>query len=85
MEDDDAGPYDAAIERFGNQELVTTYGDPERIQQLLDAGNLVTANAILAACYTGNERTLELLLSARPDAEVRSASAGGKTTGAKSG
>lgn len=83
MEDDDSETYDAAIEKFGNQSLVAAYGDPERIQQLVDAGNLVTANAILAACYTGNERTLEILLSARPDPEVRLAGADDTLAGAR--
>ena len=85
MEDDDAEPYDAAIEKFGNDKLVAAYADPERVRQLVNAGNLVTPNAILAACYTGNERTLEILLSARPDPDVRLTGAGGNFLGVRSG
>lgn len=85
MEDDDAESYDPAIEKFGDEELVAEYGKPERIQELVDAGNVVTANAILAACYTGSEHTLEILLSERPDPEVRLPGVDRKYSGVKSG
>lgn len=76
MEDDDSELYDAAIEKFANDQPVAAYGDLERTQQIVDVGNLVTPNAILAACYTGYERTLKILLSTRPDPDVRLAGAG---------
>lgn len=84
MEDDDSEPYDPAIEKFGDEELVAAYGDSQRVQELVDAGNVVTANAILAACYTGREKTLEILLSVRPDPKVRLPAADRKFTEVRS-
>ena len=84
MEDDDAEPYDAVIEKFGNDRLEAAYGEPELIRRLVNAGNLITPNAILAACYNGNGRTLEILLSARPDPDVRVAGGSGNVLGVRS-
>jgi ankyrin repeat protein len=80
--DDD---YDPATYKFGADELVAAYKNPDRVQQLVDAGHVVTANAIQAACHTGNERTLAILLSVKGDSDIRLAGADPQNTGVDPG
>jgi len=78
--------YDPATYKFGkDDELVAAYKDPDRVQQLVDAGHVVTANAIQAACHTGNERTLEILLSVKPNPDIRLAGSDSQNTGVEAG
>ncbi|KAI9686683.1 MAG: hypothetical protein M1820_010578 [Bogoriella megaspora] len=72
---DDDEVYDPIVERFGVDSLVNAHSDPKRVKDLVSAGHAVTANAILTACYTGNGRTLEILLSAKPEPNLRLAGA----------
>jgi hypothetical protein len=72
MEDDNSvEAYDPAVVKFGTDELMAEYRDPAPAQQLVDARHGVTLNLIVAACYNGNEPTLETLLSAKPNPDVR--------------
>lgn len=70
---------DPVVEKFGESPLVAAYDDAERVKELLADGNVVTANAILAACYAGSAQSLEVLLRAggSPDARLEIADKNG--------
>lgn len=68
---DDSDVYDAVPDKFGKDEIVLAYRDPKRVKHLVDSGQAVTANAINAACYTGSQQMLEILLAAKPDPNIR--------------
>ena len=71
MDDEDYEWIDPVILKFGDEDLVTAFADPDRVQKLVEQGHAVTPNAVLAACYTANAKTLEVLLSAGGDPNSR--------------
>jgi len=76
---------DPVAEQFGRDCLVAAVRDADRVQQLIDEGNPVTANAVLAACYVANARSLEILLSAGSGPDARLDTANGSHVDVKDG
>lgn len=70
-DDDDPWDRDSIFDRFGYDELVGARNDPDDVQLLVGAGYAITPNAILAASHAANARSLEILLDADPDPNVR--------------
>jgi len=76
---------DPVAEKFGRDCLVAAIRDADHVQQLIEEGNPVTANAVLAACYVASARSLEVLLSAGSGPDVRLETADGSHADVKDG
>lgn len=70
-ESDEPDWMDIVAEKFGTQDLIAAVRNPARLQQLLDTGTKISADALIASCYIASAKSLKVLLAAGADPNER--------------